>query len=661
MTVHLRQEFLGLNTDVEPNRLPSGTADVALNVSLDNGSLKKRGGFSEYEDEIASGYHALNIFIAHFGPSTLYTAGSSYIVVKTTNGTTTAKLYQKRVYPTVEANFTEITSERTHSYLDEGWFFMWRDRLHHFDRAGGTRWHPEHVNAANKAYRAGMPRLTTAPNVVAIAGGEKDGRYHTHVAYRNSATDEVGVVSPPNTTGGAAGVVVCSLKIDRGGIWYDALTLPTTHEVDRVGAYCTMGNTEFLERGGAGYECFSYDAYLDAITTTRPGLNKADHVLHKDEAFTNEGGEPPGSRAGCFTGSRAIYGQVYSTLGTPGPSANLIPNTVFYSVPNWPTAVPQRVTYSATKSHSGTGDSTTFIPKPYVGEITSGFDGHIRALAAGGGRAVMFTSTAAYAIATAGDGRLYTQTITRSKGCAASKACVGTINAIHAMGETSWLRISDTVDDISHKKFRTTLDDIPAGYAEVSCMAEYSHKSQVWCAVVQSGQTKAKRILIWDETLGPEGGLTIYEPVCLGETEGITCMVELAYHSAEPTMLVATDAGNIFQFPSGTIDKTTDYACSWQGYFGQERLAYNQKISGLTVLNGGNCSANVTVSIKQLRSPDESIAAKTHVLSTNDQHEPILMDFEPRLGRFFQVKFSSTAASTGEWEIHDLTLALDRE
>ena len=141
----LRTQFGGLNSDQFPNRLPEGAADKMLNVTLDKGDLKKRSGFAEYEDDVTgSADGVLNIFVARFANADVY------VVCKCDDG----KLWQRRVYASAASSFTEIATEVTHNANDRGWFFMWADRLHYFDRAGGSRWHPDHLTGDSKAYKA---------------------------------------------------------------------------------------------------------------------------------------------------------------------------------------------------------------------------------------------------------------------------------------------------------------------------------------------------------------------------------------------------------------------------------------------------------------------------------------------------------------------------
>ncbi len=639
----IRQQFGGINTDIEPVKLASGTADIALNVEVSRSSLRKRRGFAEFEDDVVADVAILNMFQADFAN------GDVYIVCKCSDG----KLWRRRVYASAATDFTELTSEVTHNAIDPGWAFMAHDRFHYFDRAGGSRWHP---GVRAKAYKAGIPSpsRTAGPVVAPAADGEKDGYYHGHYRFRNSKTKEVGIVSAPSRLAGGAGAAYCNLAGDRGGIAFATLALPSTHEANQFDTSCSLGNTEMIERGGAQYECFSYELFQDAITTsTTPGQNKADHVIKKEERINNQGGEPPGAIIGCYTGSRAIYGQVYATRGTPGVGASA-PDLIMYSIPGFPTMVPQEALYTVARSHGG-NDSYTFFPRPYVADIPGAIAGPINAMAYGAGKVAIFTRNKTYGLETGGDGQLYAVPVDLSRGCIDHRACVGIPSGIHALGHLTWMRIGTDMEDLAFERFRTTLDLIPDAQIVKSRMAYYGYEHQVWCAVVQAGETVAQRILIWDESVN---GLIVFEPVNLGATEGITCMMELNYRGTAPTMLLGTGLGRILQYPSGYRDTTTDYACDYRSYVGQERILLDQEVLDLEVHCGANCDSNVTIGFRPMRTSSETITQKTHVLSKDNQVEPIKADFHPVKGKLFQLEVTSTASNTGGWEIHDVAVLL---
>lgn len=497
----LKVAFRGLNTSKYPHRVPSGTADLAVNVTVRGGDLQRRGGFGELEDDVnGSGGSVLNACVAHFAD------GDIYIVCKVAD----AKLYQRRIYSVDAADFTEITTSITHNASDRGWFFMSGDRLYYFDRAGGSSWNPD-VNSGT-AYKAGLMRPSVGPVIGIAAGGEKDGRYHVAAAYYNSATREIGQLSSMQTGAGMplecrledpdtkSGIVVSNWKtgdaIPGGGNYTADQTLRShteaiKHEWTHVAFFTSMGQTEYIGLG-LGAECFSYRLYMDAmlaIGNAGPaGLNKADHVLRVHEIATNAGGEPPLSNIGCFDGEQAVYGGIYS-------GATLVPGEVQYSLLNHPTQVPSEHTYSIG------GDSKTFVPKPWVGKLMLGSAGQLVDLAAGHGAVVAFTPTSATLLDKGGDGRLWPRLLHGSKGCIATGAAVGGPRGVHAMGNRSWLVISggDWID-LAVDRIEPTLAAIPEPQRALCVAGRYGYRDQVWMAVARTVGLAAQQILIYDES-----------------------------------------------------------------------------------------------------------------------------------------------------------------
>ncbi len=303
----LKTQFRGLNTVQHPDRLPSGTADVVLNVTVRNGTIQKRGGFAELEGDVTgSADGVLNAYVAHFGN------GDVYLVCKCDDG----GLWQRKLYPTDAESFTEISAGWTHNSSDPGWFYMHADRMYYSDRGGASKWHPD-VNSGT-AYKAGLRRPSSGPSISSVGGGEKHGRYHVHMAYRNSITGEEGVIGAPQT--GASMPLVCRIETPdtRSGIaigrWTTIQAQDTGYEWYEAIFYCTKGNTEYISLG-PGAELFSYKCYEDVVakkTQGSVGLNKADDVLDAHLYAKNSGGEPPPSRFGCFDGRQAVYGGIYA-------------------------------------------------------------------------------------------------------------------------------------------------------------------------------------------------------------------------------------------------------------------------------------------------------------------------------------------------------------
>jgi len=768
----LKAQFLGMNSDLSPNKVPTGTADIASNIILDGGSLKRREGFSEWEDNVTGSGHSI---VA--ARSVAFSSGYVYVVVKCSNGT----LYRREVYPVEATAFTAISGGQTHNGTDAGWFFVWDDYLYYFDRAGGTKWNP-HRNSGT-AYKAGLPRPTLGPIPVDSAGGEKEGFYHVHVAYRNSRTREEGVVSGTHTP-----YEETRLSDAKGGITIDnwsnesvaaakAATPPriiaggeineqdSAYEWDQAIFFCTFGSTEYIGLG-SGAEAFSYRAYVDEVkdkTDTSVGLNKSDECLDQRQPITNAGGEPPKSAVGCFTGSQGIYAGLYlsahATLTTnqaaieatsrdadltfeavatgsggnsitiryiaggtagqeevvvatkaitvaienevstarqvlnalhasadasalvkvrlaPGQSGTGVVRLmasadnlsgggttgnsqtggkIKFSIPGFPCMVPDRVTYSTG------GDRKIFEPQPWVGESVVPGSGEIVAAAYGAGVAALFMPTSAYAARPSGDGRLQLQEVHASKGCHCQGAAVGTAYGVHAMGDCSWLVLNSQTQDIAENVISSTLSDIPAARRNLTRLAAYSHANQVWASVCGpvSGSTTppaARRIIVWDE---PTQGFWYWDLACFTGSEGVTALCELAYPGTTPTMLACTNAGRILKYGGVDTDDGTSFAAQWRGYFGQERIAADQRVSAMKVHTGTNVASNVYAKLRSLQTGDEDVPQDSCMLTKDNGLEGIKGAFEQINGHLFQVEFSSTAACTSQWVIHDLVMELE--
>ncbi len=298
----IRAQFGGANLDLPQLKLPSGTAiALPLNVTIRQGKLAKRTGFGEWQNHVSSTKSILGLFTAGFDN------GSIYVIAKISDGAT-GTLWQRMVYPTDALTFTQITTNHTLSAVDAGWSFMWYDRFYYGDRGGLNKWHPT-VNSG-VAYKAGLPKPSSGPIATPALLGEKEGIYHCWYAFYNSKTREEGVVSEPSRlTGPTAGPCETRIFDGYGGIGLSSLqALPSAYEADRYRVYSSMGSTEYLQVGANAAEACSWIGYLDVETTVAtPAPHTADHVLRTRVRFDNSGGEPPGTRFGCFTGAVAVY------------------------------------------------------------------------------------------------------------------------------------------------------------------------------------------------------------------------------------------------------------------------------------------------------------------------------------------------------------------
>lgn len=750
----LRTQFRGLWTEPYPGRTPSGAADLALNVTIDDGDLAKREGFAKYEADVNGSANAVrNIFVVPLGN------GDVYVICKCADG----KLWRRKAYATAASSFSELTTEWTHNSTDRGWGFTWADRWHYFDRIGGSRWNPD---ARAKAYRAGMRRPSVGPTLSAAAGGEKQGRYHVHIAYRKEATRETGVISAPQT--GGSYPLACSIVTDTGGItisnWSSIQAADTQYEWDQIVVFCTKGDTEYDARG-SGVELFSYQCYEEAIkykTQSAVGLNKHDRILTTCPMNRNAGGEPPGAQIGCYDGRRAIYGGIYVganasgstndagatnndltfTAVEPGLAGNSITvvyddtdgvtagsetvavsgttitvqvdivggagnrstaaqvetaldastdasalitvadkagnvgtgeitettttsltggttggttsvaSRIDFSLENWPTMVPAEEIYIIG------GDARALRPRPWIGSLNTGIPGNINTLAAGGGRRCAFTPTATYELVGGSDGRLWPHLVYGSSGAIAEAAAVGCELGVFALGFRRLLWLGpDGITDLAEDRIDETLDEIPVAQRTDAVLGWYGHKKQLWCAVTKSGATVAQRIIVYDFN---EREFVIFEPACLASDESITAMCELAVPNAEPTMLVGTDAGRILQYPSGTDDHGTDFAAQWRGYFGQERSHYDQRLDMLRIHCGDNCADNVAWKVRSMQMGTEEVGSQEGRLRRSNKRETVGGELQFPNGNLFQVEFSSSAAVSARWTIHDLHMRIMR-
>ena len=643
-----RGQFGGLNTDLPFGKVGSGTAREAVNVTVRNGQLQKRAGFSEHTattDATIGGDPILNIFQAHFAD------GDVYLIAKVNDGGTGklfyAQIYNGTTHAAVTVSWTELditTNSITLSATDPGWAFLWRDRWHYFDgTVRGVRWEPG--TNTGIPYKAGMPAYGSGPIAAAAANGEKNGKYHAHVAYRNFDTEEEGTVSGPTRTA-HTGFCTTSPSASTGGIAVAAVTLPAAYEVDGRHAYCTVGATEHLEDGGNSVECFSFVGYPDAMLESglAIGLNKADHVLATGAPFTNAGGLPPAAKCGTWTGQHALYGG----LSTTGKLA--------FSIPRFPTSVPATVTYTTAKIHGG-DDSKTVWPKPWVGDAF-GFDGPITSIKSTGGLVALYTPTSTYQIRADGKGRLFPAKLDGSFGCVSPLAAAAAGSEIHSITNRGWTVVrANGIGNLAAEHFTATLADIPAGYQRLASMAYYGYHGQVWAAVVESDATVAQRILVWDTR---RRALTIFRPACLGASEGINAMCEIAPPNETPYMLVATSSGRLLRYPDGTSDDGSAFAANWKGVFAVERSQYPMKVGKIELQTGDSCSNGLTWGVRVKRAGGDSETQNTGLVSKDNGLYAIDFSLDKVNGRMIEVDLSSTTDCTVQWTVHDVSIRTER-
>lgn len=601
-----------------------------LNVSIDGPTLSGRRGFAAYAATAVEGKSVLAM------RHVVFANGTSAVVAKYADG----KLYWHN--GTAWAEITDLYGG--HDTADRGWFYQWCDRLYYFDRNGGTKWHP-----TAGTWKPGIYRPTTGALIAAAAGGEKHGFYHVHIAFRNSVTKEMSVVTGPSNgvwtsfmdESPTGGLSISNFSAIKGA------AADKDYEWNEIVAFCTHGNTERVESpdGEARAECYTYRAYWDASVPSSGssmGLNKADHVLELRDRFLNSGGTPPGCRFGAFNGRQALYVDVWSGGNSQGGLA-------MFSIPGTPTAVPQEVTYSAG------GDSKTVQPRPWTGQTTTSISA-VTGVGTTGNTFVVATKNNIVFMRPADDGRL-AEAGTYPACCPSEAGLVQTPSAVHVLADGQWLRIVDgSVEDISDNRFATLLEAMTSAGRAAVCGAYYAYRDEVWFAMPKASGSLCNRILIWSEKTRQIVG--VFEPANLGASVGIACMCEMATPGAEPKMLLGLTTGAVLSWPSATyVDVASNYACHWQGHFGQERRATDLTLKR-TQLHVGANAAGITLKIAGILTGGQTETLASQTITKTGRAVYGAAQFDPkRMGSMYRVRIESEAGKAN-WSVHDLILQI---
>lgn len=628
----LRTTFGGVNTDLPPGRTVSGTADVGLNVVVERGILQKRYGFDQFQANVTGSADAIkNLFVATFA------GGDTYVIAKAGG-----KLWHRK---TNANSFTEITGGYTHHATDPGWGFMWKDYFHYCDRSGMTRWNPDKYTSVAK--KAGVPQPGTAlvcSTTSAAPPWYKSGSYKATYGYKNSETEEEGVVA----------VLSNGVTCDSSGtiLTVDSTTWDAVQASSERDTYANVDQAQFYTTNGAGDLRRAYKEILITVVTNITQLAKPDVQKSLNDFYRNDGGEPPFAAVGCFTGNQqAIYGNIYE-------SATLVPGRLAFSKVGFPCMVPKKVDISV-----DAGKIDYYEPFPWEGKNNNAIAGQTLNIAYGGGQCYLFTPTHTYRLP---DGGYVTPVlIDPVHGADGTMAMCGTRDSVHAINNGTWNRLYGGIKDVAQDRFATLLAQTPAAYRSLTVMAYRSDANQVWAAVTKSTGTAPTRILVLDID---QDAMTYFDLAGLAAGESITAMCEYAYSGAVPTMLVGTSAGRILQYTSASTGDdnaagtATHFATQWRGYYAQERIFADQKISRLDVHCGDNCAANVQIGIRPMKASGggETVTQQTATLSKSNKVEPVAMDLTRTTGCFFQVEFSTTSAVTSRWTIHDLCVRVQR-
>jgi len=647
-----RTKFGGLNTDLPASKLPSGTAREAVNVTLRDGRLAKRYGFSEFEDKIdGSSTAIIGMWIAKFKAGT-------YVVVKLSTG----RYWQRKTDADL---FTIIANTNGWTHANErGFAFLWNDRFICGDSGGVSQWNPG--VGSGVMLKAGLPMPNQALTLSEAAGGAKNGFYHCHLSFYNANLDVESVVSYPYKA--LVGGPVETRIADKGGgiVYSGAITTPTGYEATHSRTYTTMGNTEYIESGGETRETFSYRAAIDnelafaAGLDGTPGMSKADESLDwSNGLFTNEGGQPPPATLGAWSGAVAVYGG-FTKMYVGGPT--ITGDMVVYSKFGRPTMVPLPITYAQANKDSVT-DYRMVHPRGGHHMLPSPCDGAVVEIVAAGGTIVLYTAASTWVMRSAPDGKLYAVRRKDGIGCVGHPAAAAFGFEAHAMGYRAWtITTAQTFTDIAQNKFAAVLAEIPVAQQSDAVMASFESQGEVWCAVTQSDQTIPQRILVLDESRE----LVIYEPATDMWMSGeyISAMCELAHGAAEPTMLLATNKGRILQYDATKSDDDGhDFAASWKGVFATERAAYGQRLEKVEIHTGDYCRERVGWEIAAVRATGETgtphrgrVPADNAICTCNIP--------EKQDARFWEVKIESAAVGDGDtattWDINDIILQIGR-
>ena len=614
-------QFHGLMPDVPLAHRPSGAAETAMNVHFEGGRLQKRAGFDEY----ATGLDAVrSMFVAHF-------ASGSRLVVN--HGTTLAMVDADGAggFDIAKAGIAAAA----------GWGYMWADRFHYMDSDGALR-----VRFDGVTINDGLKAPTGIPVLAKAAYGEKEGFYHVHVAVRNSKTGEMSQVGPP---GQLFSTGACETRVSEGDGGIVISTDPTEGaegDWDEVLSYCTLGNTEDME----GKEVFSFSAYLDGVNPKAHaaagsiGLSAADHVLNRKWYFRNAGGQPPASSVGLYTGVHAVYGNPIPVGDSLTPD-----DAIMFSIPNFPTMVPQFKLYTATSPDTGV-TRFTFSPLPWVGQIVAGMNGPAVAACFGGGVGALFTQNSTYVIRHDSVGRPRPTLRIPTIGCIGPNACAASPHGIYFVGsDTFGLLGPGGWRNLSGNRFESEIRTLIAAAGSNLVVEYYSYKDQVW---IGGGDT----ILVWDRRAGGAdsegrsiGELTKFQ--IQGQVGDVTAMVELAFGANKPVMLVGTSGGKIYRYPtSNAFDPGADFVAEWEGHFGQERLDRQQRLDRCGIYTGLNCAGIVTLSVAGHMNPADANTGNDKAIVKDLGFEPFQAVMDENLnGRSFSFKLASAAkGQTGD-------------
>jgi len=518
-----------------------------------------------------------------------------------------------------------------------GWFFVWGNRIYFFDATRGI-WSSSGDDFVTSKY-AGLPMPAGNPTVTvpgAVAGA-KWGQYRVQYSYYNSITGEESLISLPQhswrpivSLWGGAGSGSITIA--------DVADVSANYHYTHWRIYCTSGGTD-----GIMDSAFSQESFLEAevpIGTATYILRVPDmyHGSLSYPRYKNAGGEPPACTIGVYDGCQAVY--------------CLASGKVEFSIPNQPTMVPRRTEYTDTNVAPAWTYNQMVEPLPWRGEIELGLPSPAIAACYGAGRILIFTERQTIEMLRTADSELVPRILDPHRGCLGAQACVGTAESVHVLSNEQWLVITrDSIRDAAKNHWSAPLRGITSN----AVVAHFSYDHQIWLADGYDGSA----IYIIDDETGHL--ISQWTPRNIGR---IQAMCEFTVAGATPVMKIASSTGmwtyDPAEWHTQYEDNTTAFAAYWQGYFGTERLAYNQQLTGVRLFMGTNTSiaggsGGVSLRVTGM-GLDEAPAFDSRAVIGTGRHDGHLVFDESRLANFFKVRIGSTAAQARSWAIDDLIL-----
>ena len=513
-----------------------------------------------------------------------------------------------------------------------GWFYQWAGRLY-FTSASGSIFSVTGDFATT--LKAGLPRPAGNPTVAVLAAatGAKEGEYRAQYAFYNSVTDEEGVPSLPQHS--LEPLEVRASEGD-GVISITNVANVGTHDYDKVRLYLTSGTTERMIN-----PVFSFKTYFEGESpkASSPKIDADPDFLHGTKSSwlaRFNGGEPAACTAGAFDGSQAVY--------------FLADKDIEFSLPDKPTMIPRLEGYSDTDGVWAF--SRTIEPTPWRGVVERGMPAAPVVAAYGAGRIVVFTDSQVLMMLRTTDGRLVPRIVDPNRGCPSAQGAVGTANSVHALSSEAWLMLtSQGIANTARGHWTPTIRALSNRASVV--VGHFSFDHQVWLA-------DGDDIYIIDDTTGLL--MSKWTVAGLGAVQAMTEFVPST--TANPVMRIASSTGLWEYDPQDYVaqvnDNTTAFAAHWQGYFGTDRLAYNQTVARAaifmdtnTAIGGGDGTVTVALAGMGRDTPDTEAKTVEGTGRTN-----ALMEFDTReiQGNFFRVKIASTDAQAKSWAVEDLLL-----